>query len=256
MNSRLYVGTVEHSRYRPVPHAFRYRLFMPYLDLDELDRVFAGRWFWSVNRRNLASFRREDYLGRADRPLAEAVRERVAGELGFRPGGRICLLTHLRYFGHCFNPVSFYYCWDGTGETLEAVVAEITNTPWGERHAYVLDCRGRDAGAPMRFEFDKRFHVSPFMPMRQDYAWTITRPGDSLHVGMQNSEDGERIFSAHLGLTARPITATSLAGALAQFPAMTVRVLAAIHWQALRLWLKRVPFHVHPKHLDTTQESA
>ncbi len=254
MNSRLYTGRVGHHRYQPVPHGFSYRLFMLYLDLAELDTVFAGRWFWSVNRRNLAAFRREDYLGDPARPLDEAVRDHVSVRAGFRPDGPVRLLAHLRYFGYCMNPVSFYFCFAADGETLQAIVAEITNTPWGERHAYVLDCRGRNADAPLSFEFGKRFHVSPFMPMEQHYRWVFTHPGEQLAITMHNFRDGERVFSADLCLRARPISAASLAGALASYPPMTARVVGAIYWQALRLYLKRVPFHPHPKHLETRQE--
>jgi DUF1365 family protein len=140
--SCLYEGWVRHRRHAPHAHAFRYRIYMLYLDLDELDRVFAGRWLWSVNRRNLAQFRRSDYLGDPTIPLAEAVRARVREALGRAPTGPIRLLTHLRYFGHCFNPVSFYYCYAEDGTTLDTIVAEITNTPWKERHSYVLPVAG------------------------------------------------------------------------------------------------------------------
>lgn len=158
MHSCLYDGWVRHRRFAPRAHAFRYRLFMAYLDLTELDRVFRGRWFWSTRRPALAWFRRADYLGDPSVPLDQAVRDCVERNTGVRPRGPIRLLTHLRYFGYVFNPVSFYYCFDTADTRVETIVAEITNTPWGERHAYVLSARGEQ---PLRFRFGKAFHVSP-----------------------------------------------------------------------------------------------
>jgi hypothetical protein len=123
---------------------------MLYLDLDELPRLFEGRWLWSVNRRNIAEFRRSDYLGDPTRPLKDCVLDEVEKATAERPRGAVRLLTHLRYFGHCFNPVSFYYCFDveGAGERLHSIVAEITNTPWKERHRYVLALRDGEQGLP------------------------------------------------------------------------------------------------------------
>ena len=251
LNSAIYEGWVQHRRYTPHAHAFRYRTAMLYLDLDEIDRIFAQRRFWSSNKRNVAEFRRGDYLGPADMPLAEAVRMRVADHTGQRPQGPVRLLTHLRYFGHSFNPVSFYYCYAADGTTLEAVVAEITNTPWKERHAYVLPVENaKHHGQALHWEFEKAFHVSPFLPLDRDYSWRFTAPDETLRVHMNVLAAGQREFDATLVLQRREISGTSLASVLLRFPAMSLRVLAAIHWQALRLYLKGNPVYDHPRHED------
>lgn len=251
--SALYVGTVRHRRFAPRAHAFRYRLFMVYLDLGELDRVFAGRWLWSARRRALAWFSRADHFGDPARPLDACVRELVERETGRRPAGPVRLLTHLRYAGHCFNPISIYYCFDAAGERVEALVAEVTNIPWGERHCYVLDPGGRPlARAPQRFA--KRLHVSPFLPMDLDYAWRCHEPGARLGVHMDVHRGADKLFDATLNLVREPIGTRSLARALLRFPLMTLTVVAAIHWQALRLWLKRVPLFDHPARPTPVEE--
>lgn len=243
MHSALYTGRLRHRRHEPVAHAFSYRTTLFWLDLAELDRVFRGRWLWSARRPALGRFRRDDYLGGGGVPLGEAVRDRVAAETGRRPQGPIRMLTQLRMLGYSFNPVSFYYCYDAADTRVEAIVAEITNTPWKERHAYVL----RTAhGAPMRFGLSKAFHVSPFMPMDIEYEWRFSAPAETLAVHMANLRDGRRVFDATLMLRRREISGASLAATLLRQPAAPLAVVARIYWQALRLRARRVPFHVHP----------
>ena len=256
-DSAIYEGWVRHRRHSPAAHAFRYRVAMVYLDLSELERLFDGRWLWSHGRRNLAEFRRSDFLGDPAVPLDTAVRDRVEAETGVRPHGPIRLLTHLRYAGHSFNPVSFYYCFDGDGQRLQVIVAEITNTPWRERHAYVLPAEAATPrGRALRWGFDKAFHVSPFMAMQRRYAWAFTVPDDALRVHMEVFDDTDdaspREFDATLVLQRRPWTPRNLARVLWRYPLMSLQVVAAIHWQALRLWLKRVPVHDHPGNAHVT----
>lgn len=249
LHSAIYRGRVQHRRYAPHPHAFRYPLFMLYLDLDELDRVFAKRWLWSVNRHNLAAFHRSDYLGDPALDLREAVRRRFEEVAGRRPRGPIRLLTHLRYFGYCFNPVSFYYCFEEDGHTLAGIVAEITNTPWKERHSYVLPIgtAQREAAGQPRWCFDKAFHVSPFLPMQRGYDWRFSEPGEKLHVHMNVERQDGRDFDATLTLDRQPLDGSHLAACLLRHPWMTARVLAAIHWQALLIWCRRNPVYDHPQ---------
>jgi len=253
MNSCLYVGHVGHRRSSPAVNEFRFGLFMLYLDLAELDQVFAGRWFWSVERRNWASFRRADHL-RQPGSLDGGVRDAVERQLGFRPSGPVRILTHLRYLGYCFNPISTYYCYGGDGTTLEAIVAEVHNTPWGEEYVRALDCRsGGREGDWLVFTLDKEFHVSPFMPMDIHYTWRFTAPGETLAVRMENEHRGTKVFWARLDLTRRALNGSSLALALLKWPFMTGRVIAAIYWQALRIRQKGVPFCPHPDRHDVRE---
>src|SRR6478735_7099682 len=243
--SAIYRGTVRHRRAAPVLHAFRYRIFMLYLDLDELPGVFDGRWLWSARGPAPAWFRRADHLGDPTEPLADTIRRLVRERSGVTLTGPIRLLTHLRYWGYVQNPVSFYYCFDPAGEEVVAVVAEVTNTPWGERHAYVLT--EGPAGGPERSRFQKAFHVSPFMPMELEYRWRLEAPGELLDIQMMSLQEGVRIFDATLRLRRAPLTGPALAEALIMHPWMTATVVLGIYWQAFRLWWKGVPFHSNPR---------
>lgn len=257
MYSAIYEGTVRHRRFAPVRNEFAYRLFMMYLDLAELKEVFRGHLLCSTEHFNLAYLRRKDHLGDPAVSVDEAVRLLVAERTGTRPAGPIRLLTHLRYFGHCFNPVSLFYCYDPPGQRVETIVAEITNTPWHERHCYVLpETMNEHHQAWKRYRFPKVFHVSPFIGMNVDYDWRFLEPGERLQVHMEDYAGGRKLFDATLSLRRRPITGVGLARVLARYPLMTVQVAAKIHWQALRLWRKGAPFYVHPRKRKASEEAT
>jgi DUF1365 family protein len=248
MHSCIYEGTVRHRRFRPVSNEFRYRLFLMFLDLNELPELFKGRLAWSGDRFNLAYFRRADHLGDPQIPLDQAVRSLVEERSGARPAGPVRLMTHLRYFGYCFNPVSFYYCYDQAGSRVETIVAEIHNTPWQEEHCYVLGeaLNEHPVRGWKRYQFAKDFHVSPFMDMGLWYDWRFREPGESLSAHLTDIEKGTKLFDATLSLRRREISDSALTRVLISYPFMTVKVTTMIHWQALRLLTKGAPFFVHP----------
>lgn len=250
LQSAIYEGEVLHRRHTPARHAFRYRLFLAYLDLEELPSLFAGRWLWSANRPAVAWLRRRDHLGDPLFPLNVAVRDLVQEQLGFRPDGPIRLLTHLRYFGFAMNPVSFYYCFDQQ-DSLECVVAEVNNTPWGEQHCYALDLRSAcESKVTLRAQNAKAFHVSPFLSMDFVYRWRITVPDQDVQIDIANhrlnAPSAPPDFNASLRLERREWTTATLTRVLIQYPIITLQVYLAIYWQALRLWLKGIPYVPHP----------
>ena len=245
-----YEGVVRHVRRAPVRHAFSYRLAFLYLDLAELPQVFAGSRLFGVERPAPAAFWRADHLGDPRTPLDESVRARVEERTGRRPAGPIRLLTLPRVLGHAFNPISLYFCWDRAGGQLDAIVAEVTNTPWCERHCYVLDAARPGPAPTLGFRSAKALHVSPFLAMDYTYAWRIRQLARTLAVSLANERAGKRPFGATLALERRELTPGSLRRALALQLLVPARVVAAIHWQALRLWWKGVPVHAHHSQVE------
>ncbi len=240
-SSALYEGTIRHRRVAEREHSFTHKVAMAYLDLDELPTLLGGRLMRSSP--GLVRFRRSDYLGDPAVALREAVRATVAEHLGEpAPDGPIRVLTHLRTFGHCFNPVSFYYLFDAD-ERLRVLMAEVTSTPWGERRPYVL----RAGDTPIvSGESAKELHVSPFMSMDQRYHWHATAPDRTLSVNIESQEHGARVFDATLGLARKPLTARNLRRSTARYPAATLRMLALIYAHSLALKLKGVRVRPHP----------
>ena len=244
--SAVYHGTVRHRRHSPVRHSFNYRHTMLYLDLDELPAALDVHPLYSARRPALARLRRSDHIGPADRPLADCVRDIVGERTGRRPAGPVRLLTTLRQFGHAFNPVSFHYCFDGAGTRVEAVVAHVSNTPWGESHAYVLERSGEET--TLRELIDKRFHVSPFIGMDHRYDWRVGEPGERLAVHIDELDgDGATVFDATLSLRRAPLDRRELSRALARFPLTSLRVLSLIYLNAVALKLRGAPYHPHPE---------
>lgn len=248
MHSRIYLGQVSHRRYIPREHRFRYGLYMVYLDLDELPALMSDG---VLRRARFAplSFRGEDHLSGPQPSLAEAVCDLVEEQTSKRPTGPIRLLTGLRCFGYYFSPLNLYYCFDPEGDTVETVVAEVSNTPWRETHYYVLsDANRAGQSGELCFSHPKCFHVSPFMQMDLQYDWRLTQPGSRLAVQITNRHGSERVFQASLTLSRRELGRSQLLRMLLRYPWMTGRVVLAIYYQAFRLWRKKCQSYPHPKH--------
>lgn len=251
-NSGIYSGWVQHRRFTPVEHSFRYRLFMLCLDLDEESLLDSfGWWFKRGVRFWCVSFREGDYLplhkqrqnAGSDLPaLKQRVLDFIEHELGFRPNGSVKMLAQFRYFGYVKNPLCTFFCFDSDSETPVAIVAEVHNTPWGERHAYALDVRDQPS-VNQAVAFEKQFHVSPFNPIDMQYRWRSTAPNDSVSIHLENWRQGEQVMDATIALSKEPFTARNLLTKVIAFPVVTVKIISAIYWQALKLWVKRAPFY-------------
>lgn len=241
--SCLYEGTLRHRRFEVRQREFTHRLALAYIDLDEIETLLHGRLVKPTP--GLLRFRREDYFGDPSVPLAVAVRERLARELGRTQQGPIRVLTQLRSYGHCFNPISFYYCMAEDGKQVRAMLGEVTNTPWGERHSYVLD-GGEEPHKVIRGAMGKQLHVSPFFGMDHTYTWRASTPGETLSVHIENHRAGAKAFDATLALRRRELTRASAARLSARYPFANLRVLALIYAHALGLKLAGVTMHRKP----------
>lgn len=263
----LFVGEVRHRRFTPRRHEFRMPIFMVLLDPERIGEYLSeSLLFRSTGRMSIAQFRRSDYIAPHEQSIHSIISDRLAVENGVdsrvshdRP---ILMLTHLRQFGYLFNPVTIYYQLNQDRTEVTGMVAEITNTPWKERHAYALPVEN---GKPIRdgwqFSFSKSFHVSPFLPMTQHYRWQLSTPSDRLMLHFQNfdadpGEGDHPVLDATLMLERHPLNTASLSKAVLQHPFMTARVIARIHYEALRLWLKRVPVYDHPLPIDQAPDGT
>lgn len=246
MESAIYIGSLRHRRFRPVAHEFEYPLFMTMLDIDHIPELMRISPLCSYNRWNWASFDERDHFGDPRRTLRQRL-ESDAKENGaeFPAGGRIFLLTHLRYLGYNFNPVSFFYCCD-SGGAVHTILSEVNNT-FGETRNYWLTRRNQVSVGPGRsYQFAKEFHVSPFIGPDCDYQFSFNDPGEALTVHIGVAEQGDALLDATLTLRRLPWSAAALHRTLIRHPWMTARVIGAIHWQAVKLLLKKTPFVSHP----------
>ncbi len=249
LNSAIYSGKVRHRRFTPKAHAFFYKVFMVYLDLHEIDQVFAKSPWWSNKKFNIAQFRRSDFFDKKQSgSLYDALANWLERENGKRPEGPIRMLANLRYFGFIINPITCYYCFDKTGKHLETVVAEVTNTPWGERCQYILNVADleKNNSKKQTFTFTKKMHVSPFQPMDLEYHWAGKTPDKDLLVHIDVHQHQQSVFDATLTLKREAMTSQAMNSILWRYPLMTSKVVLGIYWQALKLFIKRIPFYGSP----------
>ena len=245
MESAIYKGTLRHRRFRPAGHEFTYSVFFAFLDIDRIPELMRASPFAAYNRFNWAAFDERDHFGDHKLPLRKRLEADALARGVTLSGGPVFLLTNLRYLGYNFNPISLFYCYAPSG-ALECVLAEVNST-FGESHNYWLTAADEvESGNSKRYRAAKQLHVSPFMPMDLEYAFALTEPGEGLVVHMNVLERGTGFFDATLNLRREPWSASSLHRALIAHPWMTAKVIAAIHWQAARLYFKRVPVFEHP----------
>ncbi|MCB1041023.1 MAG: DUF1365 domain-containing protein [Acidimicrobiales bacterium] len=254
--SALYEGTVSHARLDATAHAFEYQVLMAWLNLAELPGSLDAHPLWSARRAAPVRFRRQDFHGDPSVPLDEAVRTTIAEQSGERPEGPICLLAHLRTWGWSFNPIAFYVAFapDGSG-TIDALLAEVTNTPWQERHAYVMAVHATEVPDPVRFP--KAMHVSPFLDMELDHSFAFTPFGAGrLTVRMDDWRGDRREFAATLDVQRFPLDRPTMGRMLRRHPLPAQRVSGGIYLEALKLRAKDAPFRRHPAKVGPARRTA
>lgn len=243
MNSALYTGVVWHQRLRPLRHRLRYRMFSLLLDLDELPALAARLRLFSLDRFNLFSWHRRDHgAGEPEGPRAHVERQLRAA--GLPAGGAIRLLAMPRILGYAFNPLAVYFCHAPTGP-LQAILYEVNNT-FGERHSYLIPVDPAQEQAWVDQRCDKRMHVSPFLPLDMHYRFRVRPPGEQLSIGVQTHDAQGAVLLARLDAQRRPLTDAALLRAFCTHPLLTLKVIAAIHWEALQLWRKGARLHPRP----------
>jgi DUF1365 family protein len=240
----IYKGTITHTRHLPKKHKFKYSITMLFIDLDDLQSAFKKNFFWSYEKINIGSFLNSDYYVKNNNEISASIKNLVKKEISIKVDGKIYLLTNGRYFGYCFNPVSFYYCFNKKNKMI-AIISHITNTPWNEKHAYVHKCKNIKSGTKV-FTFNKQFHVSPFMSMNIKYNWVFTDPKDFLYISMDNYEKNTFNFNVTLKLTKKAWSPWALNRILLTFPPQSIWTISAIYWNALILLIKRIRFYPHP----------
>ena len=246
MHNYIFKGTIRHRRFFPFLQNFKYNTFMSFFDISEIENLFTKSIFWNVNKPAIVSYYRSDYHGDPSISLDQAIRRTVLEKQNINLDGPIKILTHLRYFGYCFNPVSFYYCYEKDGKNLKMIVAEVTNTPWNERHCYFITSKKNKS---FRQNLKKEFHVSPFWDMGHDYDWYFSDVSESLSVNMINYKHKNKVFDATLTLnTRKKLTKLNLFKTAIRFPLITFIVFLRIHFQAFKLWIKGATFYNHPRY--------
>ena len=246
MKSAIYSGSIFHSRKEPFNHEFKYSLYMAYINLKEINNLLPNSFFWGFNKKALISFNRSDYLDRPEKNLIDAVKNLVFERIGKKIKGPIYLLAHLRTLGHCFNPVSFYYCFDKSEKKIDAIIAEVTNTPWKERYSYVIDCENSEKNNLFKNIQKKELHVSPFFEMNHQYHFSISKPDNLISIKIDNFKKGVKVHEALLSLNKQEFSKKSLIRSLINYPLMTIKVVTAIHWQAIKLWFRGAKFFNNP----------
>lgn len=235
MNSAIYSGIVGHKRFSPKVHQFQYRIFLLALDLDELPKLTQFRPWFAVDRFAFLSFRHQDYLQSSHQVTKQAVWEKVSALGGNNFAGQVVFLGQMRCLGFYFSPINFYYCHNQAGE-LCYLLAEVSNTPWNERHYYLVDAQLLQTTIP------KDFHVSPFMDLSMQYQWVMSALDKELKLSITNTAQNDRLFSAWLVMERQALTRRNLWRQIIRIPAMTLKTVLGIYWQALRLYLKKVPY--------------